>query len=292
MIYPIVEELKAEGVRFATSCRVFGFSPQGFYKWRNEPSSARDRSDAELVNVMYDIHADDPEFGCRFIADELHRLGHAVSGNRVHRLCQQQKIFSTTIKKGRHAKKPGPPAHHDLVGRDLTAERINQRWVGNITERWTGGGKLYLRTFRDLWSNWIVGYSISDRMTANLAVVALRNAGLRRGCDGVIVHTDRGSQAGFNWSSQHPVPEVLSGSSTAGSRSSDSTEVEVAWSSEVSASCSGGVLDPDRRGSPSRGSICGGRRGSGCGCSLVPQRWRYAAVRYQATGLRPIPLLR
>ena len=31
-------------------------------------------------------------------------------------------------------------------------------------------------------------------MTANLAVVALRNAGLRRVCEGVVVHTDRGSQ--------------------------------------------------------------------------------------------------
>ena len=36
---------------------------------------------------MLDIHADDPEFGYRFIAEELHRLGHRASENRVHRLC-------------------------------------------------------------------------------------------------------------------------------------------------------------------------------------------------------------
>jgi transposase InsO family protein len=166
---------------------VLGFSPQGFYKWRANPCSARDRSDAELVSVMLDVHADDPEFGYRFIADELHRLGHTVSENRVHRLCQQHRIFSTTVKKGRHGKQPGPPVHDDLIERDFTAEAANERWVGDITEHWTGEGKLYLCTFKDLWSNRIVGYSIADRMTANLAVVALRNAHLRRDCEGVIV---------------------------------------------------------------------------------------------------------
>jgi len=204
MKYPLVEELKAEGVRVTTSCRVLGFSPQGFYKWRKDPCSNRDRADAELVNVILDIHEGDPEFGYRFIADELHRLGHCVSENRVHRLCKQHKIFSTTVKKGRHGKKPGPPVHDDLVERDFTAGAANERWVGDITEHWTGEGKLYLCTFKDLWSNRIVGYSIADRMTANLAVVALRNAHLRRDCAGVIVHTDRGSQAELNWSLQHP----------------------------------------------------------------------------------------
>ena len=187
MTYPLVEQLKNEGVRVTTTCRVLGFSPQGFYKWRANPCSARDRSDAELVSVMLDVHADDPEFGYRFIADELHRLGHTVSENRVHRLCQQHRIFSTTVKKGRHGKQPGPPVHDDLIERDFTAEAANERWVGDITEHWTGEGKLYLCTFKDLWSNRIVGYSIADRMTANLAVVALRNAHLRRDCEGVIV---------------------------------------------------------------------------------------------------------
>jgi len=194
MIYPLVEELKAEGVRVTTSCRVLGFSTQGFYKWRATPCSTRDRDDAELVNVIVDIHADDPEFGYRFVADELHRKGWQVSENRVQRLCQQHRIISTTVRKGRSGKKPGPPVHDDLVERDFTASEANERWVGDITEHHTDEGRLYLCTFKDLWSNRIVGYSIADRMTANLAVVALRNAGLRRDCAGVIVHTDRGSQ--------------------------------------------------------------------------------------------------
>ena len=50
-------------------------------------------------------------------------------------------------------------------------------------------------SFKDLWSNRLVGYSIGDRMTANLAVAALDNAATQRpGSTGVIVHTDRGGQ--------------------------------------------------------------------------------------------------
>jgi len=55
-------------------------------------------------------------------------------------------------------------------------------------------------------------------------------------------HADRGAQAGFNRSSQHPNVEVLCGSSSASSRSSDSAKVEVAWPSKVSAPCRSSVL--------------------------------------------------
>lgn len=194
MIYPLVEDLAAEGVRISTACRVLGFTPQAFYKWRTRPCSDRDWGDAHLVNAMVDIHANDPEFGYRFIADELERHGQTVSENRVHRLCRQHRIWSTTAKKKGLSRKAGPPVHDDRLERDFTADRPNQRWVGDITEHPTAEGKLYLCSFKDLWSNRIVGYSMGPRMTSALAVSAIRHAGLRRDGAGVTVHTDRGSQ--------------------------------------------------------------------------------------------------
>jgi len=194
MTYPLVEQLAAEGVRVSAACRVLGFTPQGFYKWRTSPCSDRDWDDAQLVNAIVDIHDNDPVFGYRFITDELIRKGWVVSENRVQRLCREHQIWSATVKKSRKSKRPGAAVHDDLIERDFTAEEPNQRWVGDITEHPTREGKLYLCTFKDLWSNRIVGYSIADHMTAALAVTAIRNAGLRRDCKGVIVHTDRGSQ--------------------------------------------------------------------------------------------------
>lgn len=65
---------------------------------------------------------------------------------------------------------------------------------GAPTEHWTDEGKLYLCAIKDCFSTRIVGYSISDRMTADLACSALRNAIALRNPDGTVVHSDRGSQ--------------------------------------------------------------------------------------------------
>lgn len=75
-----------------------------------------------------------------------------------------------------------------------------------------GAGKLYLCAIKDVCSNRIVGYAIDTRMKASLAVRALQNAVMQRGYpQGVIVHSDRGSQGGFNWLSQHPDRKGASG---------------------------------------------------------------------------------
>ena len=72
------------------------------------------------------------------------------------------------------------------------------------TEHRTGEGKLYICAIKDMFSNRIVGYSIDSRMKSRLATQALASAVARRGdVAGCILHTDRGSQGGFNWSSQH-----------------------------------------------------------------------------------------
>ena len=124
MMYPLVRELAAEGFPVTVTCRVLGFSTQAFYKWAANPICDRDFVDAHLTNAIVDIHTDDPEFGYRFIADELERGGHEAGEGRVHRLCREHRIWSTTTKKGRrNAKIPGPAVHDDLVNRDFVAQR-------------------------------------------------------------------------------------------------------------------------------------------------------------------------
>lgn len=195
MIYPLVLELKADGIPIQRSCVVLGFSPQAFYQWQAQPCSDRDWDDAHLVNMIVDIHADDPEFGYRFICDELHKMGVEVSEGHVQRLCHEHKIFSVLSPKAKKRPPAGRPAHDDLVKRDFTAEGPNQLWLTDITEHPTTEGKLYLCAVKDVWSNRIVGYSIGARMTASLAERALTNAIVIRDIDGnTIVHSDRGGQ--------------------------------------------------------------------------------------------------
>ena len=196
MTFPLVRDLAAEGIPVTVTCGILGFSTQAFYKWAAQPVSKRDWDDAHLVNAILDIHRDDPEFGYRFIADELEDLGYRASENRVQRLCREHRIWSTTVRKGRrHGKKPGPAVHDDHLQRDFTADDMDQVWLRDISEHPTGEGQLYICAIKDVCSNRIVGYALGDRMTAKLATSALKTAIYRRGPMGtVIVHSDRGSQ--------------------------------------------------------------------------------------------------
>lgn len=194
MMYPLVIDLQNDGVPVVVTCRVLRFSKQAFYKWKANPITDREWEDAHVINASMDAHKDDPTFGYRFISDEINDQGVTASENRVWRLCSQQGIWSIHSKKKGLNRKAGPPVHDDLLQRIFKADEKDVVWITDITEHPTAEGKLYVCAIKDLCSNRIVGYSISDRMKALLAVTALRNAILLRDPFGTIVHSDRGSQ--------------------------------------------------------------------------------------------------
>lgn len=194
MKYPLVIDLQREGIPVTLTCEVLGFSSQAFYKWKAEPITDREWDDAHLINVALDAHRDDPEFGYRFIADEVNDAGIPACENRVHRLCKQEGIFSSFSKKKGRSKSAGPPVHDDLVKREFVAFEQDEIWLTDITEHWTAEGKLYACVIKDLFSNRIVGWSIDERMKAALVVKALRMAIRMRKPNSTIVHSDRGSQ--------------------------------------------------------------------------------------------------
>ena len=198
-MYPLVSELAADGIPVAVSCRVLGLARQPYYRWLDTPIVESQLAEAYLANAIHDAHRDDPEFGYRFLADEVRHLdAHVgVSDRVVWRICRDNGWWSRFGKpKSRKGSKPGTPAHDDLVRRDFTATGPNELWLTDITEHWTREGKLYLCAIKDVFSNRIVGWSIDSRMKARLVVAAIEMAVARRDGDvaGCIVHSDRGSQ--------------------------------------------------------------------------------------------------
>jgi len=191
-----VSELAADGIPVAVTCRVLNIARQPYYRWLAHPITDAEVIEAHRTNALVDAHRDDPEFGYRFLVDEARAAGQPMAERTAWRICSNNALFSVFGKKrGRNGKKPGPPVHDDLVGRDFTADAPNQLWLADITEHRTDEGKLYCCAIKDVFSNRIVGYSIADRMKSQLAVTALRNAVARRGeVAGCVLHTDRGSQ--------------------------------------------------------------------------------------------------
>ena len=71
MMFPLVRDLALEGIPVSLSCRVLGFSRQGYYAWRADPVCDRDWSDAHVINEIRAIREKDSTFGYRLITDEL-----------------------------------------------------------------------------------------------------------------------------------------------------------------------------------------------------------------------------
>ena len=81
------------------------------------------------------------------------------------------------------------------LNRQFRAERPDQVWVGDITYIWTSEGWLYLSVLLDLCTRRVVGWAVSERLTAELARGALSMAlGQRRPELGLLHHSDRGCQ--------------------------------------------------------------------------------------------------
>jgi transposase InsO family protein len=83
----------------------------------------------------------------------------------------------------------------DLLQRDFTASRPNEKWVADITYLRTWNGFCYLAFILDCYSRMIVGWQLATHLRTELVMDALEMAtGLRQPAGGLIAHTDRGSQ--------------------------------------------------------------------------------------------------
>jgi transposase InsO family protein len=187
--------MKAHEGEFAVRlmCRVLSVSPSGYYAWRGRTPSKQAQARAALDAQVRDeftrrkSRAGAPRLsrhlgrGRRQVAESLRRQGLRAKAAR--------KFKATT--NSNHTL----PVAENLLQQDFTAQRPNQVWVGDITYIGTDEGWLYLAVVLDLFSRKVIGWSMSERMTASLVCDALRMALFRRKRPrGVIMHTDRGSQ--------------------------------------------------------------------------------------------------
>ena len=83
----------------------------------------------------------------------------------------------------------------DHVCRQFTAERPNQLWVADFTYISTWSGMVFTAFVIDVFSRSIVGWRVSRSMKTDFVLDALEQALCdRKGSDGLIHHSDRGSQ--------------------------------------------------------------------------------------------------
>ena len=107
--------------------------------------------------------------------------------------------MSITVKKfkpQKGSKTKNEQAGPNILEQDFNVEKINEKVVGDITYIHTKkDGWCYLSSFMDLYNNEIIGWSFGKNMTTDLVLESFEMACFKRkGLEGSVIHTDRGSQ--------------------------------------------------------------------------------------------------
>jgi transposase InsO family protein len=137
-----------------------GVSQRGLRAYRNRPASRRQRTDmVMLAHIKEQSRLSLNSYGRPRMTEELKELGLEVGHRRVGRLMRQNNI--SVIRTRKH--KVTTDSNHkfniapNLLDRNFTADRPNQKWVVDISYIWTREGWLYLAVVLDLHSRRVIG---------------------------------------------------------------------------------------------------------------------------------------
>jgi putative transposase len=180
-------------------CRAVGVPVSTYYARRSRKPSRRALADRGFVNEIYAAREGYRRvYGVRKTWKELRRRGVEIGRDRVARLMREEGLEGVRRGKRKRTTIPDEAAlerARDLVQRDFTATRPNEKWVADITYLRTWTGFVYLAFILDCYSRMIVGWQLATHVRAELVLDALEMAnGLRRPEEGLIAHSDRGSQ--------------------------------------------------------------------------------------------------
>ena len=193
----------------ALMCRVLKVSRAGYYACSKRPASQHLQEDQRLgLEVAAIYRQSRGRYGSPRVHAELRERGRRTGRKRVARLMQTAGLRAREYRRFRCTtdSRHGMTIRQNLLNRRFTMPTLNRGWVTDITYVWTLEGWLYLAVILDLFSRRVVGWSLSERLERSVALDALKMALRdRQPPQGLLHHSDRGSQPGFKWSSQQSV---------------------------------------------------------------------------------------
>lgn len=136
-------------------------------------------------------------YGSRQMSKNLKAKGYPVGRYQARSLmriagieCKQRRCYRVTTQS-----KHSLPVAENVLGRDFTAQQVNQKWVVDMTYLWTKEGWLYLAAVLDIFSRRLIGWALAEHMREALVEDALQMALARRNPPaGLLHHSDRGVQ--------------------------------------------------------------------------------------------------
>jgi len=182
----------------ARMAKELGVSRSGYYAWEKRKPSRHEQKDMELLFLIMQIFKKHHRrYGSPRVWEELKVLGIRVGRKRVERLMRERKLTARQRRKwinttdSRH----GLSTADNILNREFKASFPGEKWVSDITYLRTDKGWLYLNAVLDLWDRKVIGWSMSEELTAKQTCLALEMAVMNRPPrEGLIFHSDRGIQ--------------------------------------------------------------------------------------------------
>ena len=185
-------------MRIARLCEALGINKSAYYAWDKRPEGKREKRRKTLTDqIRKEFYGNRQIPGSTKIAKKLSTPEHPVGRRVVARIMRENGWRSKVVKKYKATTNSNHnlPVAENLLNREFTADKPNQKWVSDITYVPTDEGWLYVAGVLDLYGREVVGWAMGDRMTKELVLGALKQAKGRRGNPkGVLSHSDRGSQ--------------------------------------------------------------------------------------------------
>ena len=180
-------------------CQLLGVTRSGYYAWRPDKHSPREKANLELVEqIRSEFKRSRRTYGSPRIQVALQRKGVACGRHRVARLMRNEGISPQKRHKWHPVttqRQPGVIPAPNRLNQDFSASAANQKWVSDFTYIDTAEGWLFLATVLDLYSRKVVGWAMSEQMNAALVETAFRMALQRRQpTTSLLLHSDQGSQ--------------------------------------------------------------------------------------------------
>lgn len=179
-------------------CKVMSVSRAGYYRWKSRPQTSRQTRREAMKEQVADTWSNfKARYGAPRITEELKALRIPCSLNYVAELLRIQGLKARNGKRFNYGGHPLTMNNvsDNLLWRDFSAKRPNQKWTTDITYIWVDKQWVYLATVMDLYSRTIVGWALDKQMTEELVIRAAQMAFDRRAVTpGLIMHSDRGVQ--------------------------------------------------------------------------------------------------
>lgn len=175
-------------------CRFFGVSRSGYYGYVSRMDiPAWDLSLAEKIRECQDECGN--TYGYRRVHIWLERNGIYRNPKTILRVMQKYGLLSVIRRKKYRNYGDYLHKYPNLLNRDFSAQRPNQKWVTDISYIHTKQGILYLSIIRDLYDNSIVAYKTGTEQNVNLVLSTIREAKKKEKVTAELqLHSDQGFQ--------------------------------------------------------------------------------------------------